>query len=108
MPKKFGIAITNPSSMFTVGHISGTADNFTAINTHVSGAGTNTLNDGVLVKNIGALEMKLAFSGATHGADTGFVLKANEQLFVETTSISSVIVKNNTASQGITFSVYAN
>ena len=108
MAKKFGISITNPAAMYTVGHISGTADNFTSINAHVSGASPTTLNDGVLVKNIGSLDMKVAFSGATHGADTGFLIKSNEQIFVETTGLALVTVKNNTASQGITFSVYAN
>jgi hypothetical protein len=108
MSKKFGIAITNPSALYTVGHIAATADNFTAVNGHVTGTSTNPLNDGVLVKNIGPLDMKVAFSGATHGTNTGFILGENEQIFVETTSIASVTVKNDIASQGITFSVYAN
>lgn len=108
MSKKYGIKITNPSAMFTVGHISGTADNFTAINSHVTGTSINTLNDGVLVKNIGPLDLKVAYSGSTHGTNTGFILGQDEQLFVECTSIESVIVKNNTATNGITFSIYAN
>jgi len=108
MPKKFGIAITNPSAMYTVGHIAATADTYTSANAHVTGTSTGALNDGVLVKNVGPLDIKVAFSGATHGSDTGFILGQAEQIFVETSSLSSVIVKNNTASQGITFSVYAN
>lgn len=108
MPKKFGIAITNPSALYTVGHIGGTADNFATANAHVSGASDLTLNDGALVKNIGPLEMRVAFSGATHASNTGFVLKANEQIFVEARSLDSITVKNNSSGQGITFSIYAN
>ena len=111
MPKKVEIVITNPKAMFNVGHISGTADNFTSINAHVTGAGAGSdisLNDGVLFKNIGANAVKVAFSGATHGANTGFKLAENEQLFVESNSLSNVLVRNFTSGQGITFTAYAN
>lgn len=112
MAKSVNIVITNPKAMFNVGHISGTADNFTNINAHVSGAGSTLndigLNDGVLFKNIGPNDVKVAFSGATHGVNTGFKLSENEQLFIETTTLSSVLVKNFTSSEGITFTVYAN
>lgn len=107
MSKKFGISITNPKAMYTLGHISGTADNFTSVTTHITGS-SDSLDDGALVKNVGPKVLKVAISGVTHGANTGFVLNENEQLFIETTSLNGVLVKNNRASEGITFSLYAN
>ena len=105
------IAITDPKAMFNVGHIGATANSFTAINAHVTGAGAGAdlgLSDGCLVKNIGSFGMLVAYTGATHGDNTGFLLSANEQIFAENTNLSSISVKNKVASQGITFSVYAN
>lgn len=109
MSKKVEIVISNPKAMFNVGHIGPTANNFTAINAHITGAeGDVGLDDGVLVKNIGPNLFKVAYSGATHGANTGFRLAENEQIFVETTNLSTISVQNITSNQGITFTAYAN
>lgn len=114
MSKKFltEVQITNPKAMFTVGHIGATANQFTEIIAHVSGAGSTfspiTLNDGVLIKNIGPNQFSVKYSGSDHGANTGFRLTELDQIMIETTSLASVLVKNVTTSEGITFSVYAN
>ena len=106
------VQITNPKAMFTVGHIGATANSFLPINSYVTGAGSAgsdiTLNDGVLVKNIGPNTVKVTYDPLDHGAAEGFNLTELDQILIETNSISSVLVKNNIGSQGITFSIYAN
>jgi len=106
------VQITNPKAMFTVGHIGATANTFTEINAYVSGAGSTasdvTLNDGVLVKNIGPNPIAVKYTTLDHGANTGFRLTELDQVLIETSTLSSILVKNITTSAGITFSVYAN
>ena len=106
------VQITNPKAMFTVGHLGATANSFLPVNAYVTGAGSTgadmTLNDGVLIKNIGPNTLKVTYEPLDHGANEGFNLTELDQILVETNSLSSILVKNNTASQGITFSIYAN
>ena len=106
------VQITNPKAMFTVGHLGATANSFLPVNAYVTGAGSTgadiTLNDGILIKNIGPNTLKVTYEPLDHGANEGFNLTELDQILVETNSLSSILVKNNTASQGITFSIYAN
>jgi len=109
--KKFGIAITNPKTMYTNLIPDSDADGFTAINTGISNAGFNAnliLDDGANVKNLGANEMLIKHNNTSHGDATGFILGENEEIFIECNNLSDLFVKNVTASQGISYSVYSN
>lgn len=101
------IPISNPQAMFTVGHIGPTANNWVPVNTHITGSESTSLSGGVLIKNIGPLSFGVMHTGATHGSSNGFRLFEGDQIFVESTSLSSIMVKNITSNQGICMSVYA-
>lgn len=109
--KKFGIGITNPKAMFTNLFTTTDANGFTAINAGISNAGFGgslVLDDGASVKNIGANDMLVKHTNTSHGDDTGFKLATDEELFIECTNLSDLFVKNVTAGQGISYSVYSN
>lgn len=105
------VQITNPKAIFT-NYISGaSADDYIAINAGVSNAGESTslgLDDGANIKNVGVNTFRVKTDDTSHGSNTGFILQQNEELFVEVNDLSKLFVKNNTASQGISFSVYSN
>jgi hypothetical protein len=105
------LEITNPKAIFTNYFTGTSADSYIAINTAVTNAGAGSslvLNDGANVKNVGVNTFLIKTDDTSHGANTGFILAQNEELFVEVNDLSKLFVKNNTAGQGISFSVYSN
>ena len=113
MGRVFGVnvGITNPKAIFTNYFTGASAASYIAINTAVTNAGDGSslgLDDGASVKNIGPNTFLIKTDDTDHGANTGFILAQNEELFVEVNNLSKLFVKNNTASQGISYSVYAN
>ena len=113
MPRTLSVAvsITDPKAMYTNFLAGASADSFIAINAGVDGAGessTLSLNDGANLKNNGPNDILIKTSSTSHGADTGYLLLENEELFIEIDNLSDLFVKNNASNAGISYSVYAN
>lgn len=114
MPRVYdvNVTITNPKTMFTYLISGASANSFMQINAGITtsaGYGTGvSLNDGALIKNIGANSFLVKTNDVDHGANTGYMLLQNESVFVEVNDISKLFVKNVVGGQGITLSVYSN
>lgn len=112
MPRVYdvNVTITNPKTMFTYLMSGASADAYNVINVGATGSGFGgvSLNDGALIKNIGANSVLIKTNDIDHGANTGYMLLQNEAVFIEVNDISKLFIKNVVGGQGISFSVYSN